>query len=365
MTRSAVRTRLSRLGSSPTGQARRAALPAVVVVVGLLAVAASTVVAAGIGQNPVPITDVIGSILHHLHLPIGPLPDQVGENTLWNVRLPRVVLALLVGAALGCAGAVLQGVFANPLAEPGIIGVSSGAAAGASGVIALAGVGVAGSAVAGGAFVGGLVTAAAVYLLSRSAGRTEVVTLVLTGISVNAFAGGLIAFFTFRATPTARDQIVFWQLGSLNRATWDQVFLVLGFVVVGVAAAMVIARRMDLLALGEYSARHLGVDVEALRRVAIVIVAVLTAAAVAFCGIILFVGLVVPHLMRLIVGPGHRVLVPAATLAGAVGLVLADLAARTLVDYADLPLGMLTSLVGGPVFLLLLRRTRSRRGGWT
>ncbi|GAA2065769.1 FecCD family ABC transporter permease [Williamsia deligens] len=358
----ALLTRVRRRGAAP--HARRVPL-AVVLVVGVLAVIASTVVAAAIGQNPVPVTEVIGSMLHHLHLPVGPLPDQVGENTLWNVRLPRVVLALLVGAALGCAGAVLQGVFANPLAEPGIIGVSSGAAAGASGVIALGGVGIAGYAVAGGAFAGGLVTAAAVYLLSRSAGRTEVVTLVLTGIAVNAFAGGLIAFFTFRATPTARDQIVFWQLGSLNRATWDQVWLVIGIVAVGIVAALAIARRMDLLALGEYSARHLGVDVEALRRVAIVIVALLTAAAVAFCGIILFVGLVMPHLMRLVVGPAHRVLVPAATLAGAVGLVLADLAARTLVDYADLPLGMITSLVGGPAFLYLLRRTRSRRGGWT
>jgi iron complex transport system permease protein len=340
-------------------------VPLVVVApVGLAILAVAVVVAAGIGQNHIPPLQVLGSLLHHLHITLGPLPDQVGENTLWNVRLPRVVLALVVGAALGCAGAVLQGVFANPLAEPGVIGVSSGAAAGASGVIAVGGLGVAGYAVAGGAFAAGLLTTGIVYLLSRSAGRTEVVTLVLTGIAVNAFAGGLIAFFTFSASPTARDQIVFWQLGSLNRATWDQVYLVVGLVVVGIIASMTIARRMDLLALGEYSARHLGVDVEGLRRVAVVIVAVLTAAAVSFCGIILFVGLVIPHLMRIVVGPAHRVLVPASALAGAILLVLADLAARTLVDYADLPIGMLTALVGGPVFLLLLRRTRSRQGGW-
>ncbi|MBJ7288663.1 MAG: iron ABC transporter permease [Williamsia sp.] len=348
-----------------TGPRLRRVGAAVVVPVGLVVLAFVVVLAAGIGQNHVPAVEVFGSLMHHLHIPVGPLPDQVGEDTLWNVRMPRVMLALLVGAALGCAGAVLQGVFANPLAEPGIIGVSSGAAAGASGVILVGGLGVAGYAVAGGAFAGGLVTTAIVYLLSRSAGRTEVITLVLTGIAINAFAGGLIAFFTFRASPTARDQIVFWQLGSLNRASWDQLFLVVGFVVVGIIASMVIARRMDLLSLGEYSARHLGVDVEALRRVAVVIVAILTAAAVAFCGIILFVGLVVPHLMRLVVGPAHRVLIPASVLAGSIGLVLADLAARTIVDYADLPIGMLTSLVGGPVFLILLRRTRARQGGWT
>ncbi|GAA4390334.1 FecCD family ABC transporter permease [Tsukamurella soli] len=325
------------------------------------AVAVAAVVSAGIGQNPVPLGQVIGSLLHHLHVPAGPLPDQTGEETLWSVRFPRVVLALLVGAALATAGAVLQGVFANPLADPGVIGVSSGAAAGAATVIAIGGLGVAGYAVAGGAFAAGMVTTSIVYVFARSGGRTEVVTLILTGIAVNAFAGGVIAWCTFRATPTARDQIVFWQLGSLNRATWSQVYLVAPFVAVGLVAALLLARRIDLLSLGEYSASHLGVDVERLRRYAVVVVAVLTAAAVSFCGIILFVGLVIPHLMRLLVGPRHATLIPASALAGALLLTITDLGARTLVGYADLPLGMLTSLVGGPAFLLLLRR--SMRGG--
>ncbi|NNG99139.1 FecCD family ABC transporter permease [Gordonia araii] len=328
---------------------------------------AMTVIAAlysmAIGQNPVPVSQVVGSLLHHVSIPLGPLPDQVGEDTLWQVRIPRVYLALAVGAALGCAGAVLQGVFANPLAEPGIIGVSSGAAAGASGVIAVGGLGAAGYFVAGGAFAAGLVTTLFVYLAARSAGRTQVVSLVLTGIAVNAFAGGLIAFFTYRATPAARDQIVFWQMGSLNRATMDQVLLVASLAVIGLAASFVLARRIDLLSLGEYTAGHLGVDVEKLRRWSVVIVALLTAAAVSFCGIILFVGLVVPHFMRLIVGPRHAVLIPASAVAGACLLTAADLASRTLVPYGELPLGMITSLVGGPVFLFLLRR-EMKRGGW-
>jgi len=333
-----------------------------------LAVATAVTVAVALyamatGQNPVPVAQVVGSLLHHISIPIGPLPDQVGEDTLWQVRIPRVYLALAVGAALGCAGAVLQGIFANPLAEPGVIGVSSGAAAGASGVIALGGLGAAGYFVAGGAFAAGLVTTAFVYLASRSAGRTQVVSLILTGIAVNAFAGGLIAFFTYRATPAARDQIVFWQMGSLNRATMDQVLLVAVLVVVGLAVSMAMARRIDLLALGEYTAGHLGVDVEKLRRAAVVVVALLTAAAVSFCGIILFVGLVVPHFMRLVVGPRHAVLIPASAIAGACLLTAADLAARTVVPYGELPIGLVTSLVGGPVFLLLLRR-EMKRGGW-
>ncbi|MFT3899910.1 MAG: iron ABC transporter permease [Gordonia sp. (in: high G+C Gram-positive bacteria)] len=323
-----------------------------------------TVYALAIGQNPIPVGEVVGSLLHHVSLPWGPLPSQGNEDTLWQVRVPRVYLALAVGAALGCAGAVLQGVFANPLAEPGVIGVSSGAAAGAAAVIAVGGLGAAGYYVAGGAFAAGLVTTLLVYLAARTAGRTQVVSLILTGIAVNAFAGGLIAFFTYRATPAARDQIVFWQMGSLNRATMDQVLLVAALVLVGLAASMLLARRIDLLSLGEYTAGHLGVDVEKLRRISIVIVALLTAAAVSFCGIILFVGLVVPHFMRLIVGPRHAVLIPASAIAGAGFLTAADLASRTLVPYGELPLGMITSLVGGPVFLLLLRR-EMKRGGWS
>jgi iron complex transport system permease protein len=157
---------------------------------------------------------------------------------------------------------------------------------------------------------------------------------------------------------------VFWQLGSLNGATWDAVTVVAILTAAGVAAAVLVAPRLDLLALGESAARHLGVDVERLRRTVIVIVAVLTTAGVAFTGIILFVGLIVPHVVRMVVGPGHRALVPVSAATGAVVLLAADVAARSLVDNADLPLGMLTSLIGAPFFFWLLRRTRARAGGW-
>ena len=338
-----------------------------IVVIGILVVLllALTIVSACVGQVPTSPAEVLGSIAHRLHLDIGPMPAHpAGEDVLWYVRFPRIVLAIVVGGALGCAGALLQGIFANPLAEPGVIGVSAGAAVGASTVIVIGGTFVAGWSVAAAAFCAGLLTTLLVYALARSGGRTEVVTLVLTGIAVNAFAGGLIAYLTFVATPTARDRIVFWQLGSLASATWESVAIVTPMAAVGIAAALAISSRIDLLALGESVARNLGVDVERLRQVAIVIVALLAAASVAFTGIILFVGLVVPHLMRMLVGPAHRILIPTSTLAGAIVLLAADIGARTLVANADLPLGMLTSLVGGPFFFWLLRRTRAEQGGW-
>lgn len=350
---------------TPTRPPRRRSRAAVTFAVAVTALLALAVTSAAIGQVPTTPAEVAGSIAHRIGLDWGPLPAHPsGDVTLWEVRFPRVLLAILVGAALATAGALLQGVFANPLAEPGVIGVSSGAAVGAGTVIVVGGAFVAAWSVAAAAFVGGLATTALVYLLSRSGGRTEVVTLVLTGVAINAFAGGLIAFLLFIASPAARDQIVFWQLGSLGGATWDAVAVVAVLTGCAVTAAVAVAPRLDLLALGESAARHLGVDVERLRRTVIVIVAILTTAGVAFTGIILFVGLIVPHVVRMLVGPGHRALIPVSAVVGAVVLLAADVAARSLVDNADLPLGMLTSLIGGPFFFWLLRRTRARSGGW-
>lgn len=362
-------------GASGGGSGPGAALPAVGrgrrraatwLMLGLgVALLVLTVISGMTGQVPVSPAEVLGSLMHHMGLDIGPMPSHPqGENTLWVVRFPRVMLAILVGAALACSGALMQGVFGNPLAEPGVIGVSAGAAVGACAVIVTAGSLVSGTWVAAAAFLGGLITTFVVYALSRSGGRTEVVTLVLTGIAVNAFAGGLLAFFTFVADPAAREQIVFWQLGSLGGATWGSVAIVAPIAVVGVTGAMLLRRQMDLLSLGERAAHHLGVDVERLRQIVIVLVALLVSAGVAFTGIIAFVGLVVPHLVRMVCGPSHRWLIPASTLGGAVVLLLADLVSRTLVANVELPLGMITSLVGGPFFFYLLRRTRSRQGGW-
>ncbi|MEV1096194.1 iron ABC transporter permease [Streptomyces sp. NPDC049952] len=318
---------------------------------------------AGLGAYDIPLGDVLSSLQHRVGLG-GQALDRVAESVLWNVRLPRVTLALLVGSSLGCAGALMQGVFGNPLAEPGVIGISSGAAVGAVASIALGLTFLGNWTITVCAFVSGLATVLLVYVLSRSGGRTEVVTLILTGIAVNAFAGALIGLFIFFADNAQITQITFWQLGSLSQATWPKVLAVLPCAALGLLVAPFHARKLDLLALGERPARHLGVDVERLRIVLVLVVALLTAAAVAVAGIISFVGLLVPHLLRMANGPGHRFLVPGSALGGALVLVAGDLAARTVADPAELPLGVLTALFGSPFFFWLLRRTRRRQGGW-
>lgn len=339
----------------------KVALFSVLTLVLLIAV----VISAGTGQLGIAPQEVLGSILHRLGIDWLPMPEHpAGDGTLWAIRFPRVAMAALVGAALAVAGLIMQAIFGNPLAEPGVIGISAGAAVGA-GVAIIFGFAMFGEwTVAVFAFAAGLIATLTVYIVSRAEGKTEVVTLVLTGIAVNAIAGAAIAFLTFLGDTQSREQIVFWQLGSLAGSRWSQVLIVAPVVAVGLIAAYVAARKLDLLSLGERNARHLGVNVEALRIIMIIVVALLTGAAVAFAGIISFVGLVIPHLMRMILGPAHLPLVTASVLGGAVLMTVADLAARTVVANADLPIGMLTALVGGPFFFWLLRRTRKRAGGW-
>jgi iron complex transport system permease protein len=274
------------------------------------------------------------------------------------------VLAVLVGASLAVAGAAMQGVFGNPLAEPGVIGVSSGAALGAVGSIVLGVTAFGQWSVTVAAFLGGLAATFTVYLLARSGGRTEVVTLVLTGIAINALAMAGVGAFTFVADDVQLRSITFWNLGSVGGATWPTVLAVLPFTVLGLVVLPRYARALDLFALGERGARHVGVETERVRIVVITLVALLTAAGVAATGVLTFVGLVVPHLVRLVAGPRHAVLLPASALGGAIVLVAADLVARTVAAPAEVPLGVLTALLGAPFFLWLLRRTRTRQGGW-
>ena len=352
----------ARLSALPSTRPARATALFVFLTVAL---AIMIVIAASRGQLTIPASEVVGSIMHRLGLDLGPMPTHPqGDNTLWQVRVPRVALAILVGASLATAGALMQGIFGNPLAEPSVVGVSAGAALAASIVIVFQLTFIGTWTVAFAAFIGGLVTTLLVYLLSRAGGRTEVVTLVLTGIAVNAVCSAGIALMMFLGDTQAREEIVFWQLGSLNGTRWPYVAVVAPLALVGIAGAMLMAARLDILSLGDRAARHLGINVERLRIGAIVLVALLTAAAVSFAGMIAFVGLVIPHLVRMVTGPGHRVLVPASALGGALLMVTADLVARTAVAYADLPIGMLTSLVGGPFFFWLLRRTRRTAGGW-
>ena len=326
----------------------------------------ATLVSAALGQMQIPIVEVLGSLCRKAGASCGAAASHVNADAaLWEVRFPRIALAVFVGAALAAAGAIMQGVFGNPLADPGIVGVSSGAAIGAS-LMIMTGL-AAGSAFAIpiGAFVTGVLTALLIYSISRSRGRTEVITLILVGVAVNAFGGAALALMTFTATTNQREQIVFWQMGSLSGALWESVFTVIPLLIIGLVFAFLVAGKLDLLSLGDDAARHLGLNIERLRIGSILIVSILTATAVAFAGIIGFVGLVVPHVIRMIMGPGHRVLVPASALGGALLLVVADTFARTAVPYAELPLGMLTAIIGGPFFFYLIKVSRkSGNGGW-
>ncbi|WP_415950683.1 FecCD family ABC transporter permease [Streptomyces sp. KLOTTS4A1] len=348
--------------SGRTGRTGRTA-PYLLTVGMLAGLVVVCLLSATVGAYEIPLGDVLASARHRIGLG-GTALDRVGESVLWNVRFPRIVLALLVGASLGCAGALMQGVFGNPLAEPGVIGVSSGAAVGAVASIAFGLTFLGTWTLPVFAFLGGLGTVFLVYAMARSGGRTEVVTLILTGVAVTAFGMAMIGLFIFFADNAEVTQITFWQLGSLAQATWPKVLAVLPWALAGLAIAPLYSRRLDLLALGERPARHLGVDVERMRLVLMVITALLTAAAVAVSGIISFVGLVVPHLLRLLAGPGHRFLIPGSALGGALVLAGADLAARTVAAPAELPLGVLTGLIGSPFFFWLLRRTRRKQGGW-
>ncbi|QIK64754.1 iron ABC transporter permease [Leucobacter viscericola] len=357
--RTAVVVRRSATGSRRTGT------KTVLFVVLVVALIAAILVSAGTGQLGIPPQEILGSLLRKIGIDWLPGPSHAnGDQTLWSIRFPRVAMAVLVGASLAVAGLIMQAIFGNPLAEPGVIGISSGAAVGA-GLAIVFGLTIFGEwTTAIFAFGAGLAATLIVYAMSRAEGKTEVVTLVLTGIAVNAIAGAAIALLTFLSDTQSREQIVFWQLGSLANSRWSQVMIVAPALAIGLCAAYFVARKLDLLALGERNARHLGVNVEVLRITMIFVVALLTGAAVAFAGIIAFVGLVIPHLMRMILGPAHLPLVTASALGGALLLTLADLGSRTIVPMADLPIGMLTALVGGPFFFWLLRRTRKRSGGW-
>ncbi len=331
---------------------------------------AAMLVSAIVGQFGVSAQEVVLSFLHGTWIPnpwfANPWPpiDATADAALWVIRFPRIVMAMGVGAALAVAGAVMQAVFGNPLAEPGVVGVSAGAAFGAAIAIVTGLLALGEWTIALLAFAGGLGATLLVYGVSRAGGRTEVVTLLLTGIAVNAFGGAGLAFLLFMAGSASREQIVFWQLGSLSGSLWREALLVLAVAAIGTVVAVLLGRRYDILALGERNARHLGIDVERLRFASIVLVALLTGAAVAFVGIISFVGLVVPHLMRMLLGPSHRALLVSSAFGGAFLIVVADLLARTLVEGAELPIGLLTSLIGGPFFFVLLWRQRRASGGW-
>lgn len=340
----------------------RPALP-LCLALGVLCVAAA---ALGLGMGPldIPPGRIAGSLLQPLGIAAGAAPAPQEQATILQIRLPRVVLALLIGAALAQAGAAMQGIFRNPLADPGLVGISSGAALAAVAVIVLGD-----SAglfevlpprfvLPAATFLGG---AAATWLVMRIAmvdGHTRVGTLLLSGLALNAIAGAGIGFFSHVASDSALRSVTFWMFGSLGKVGWAEIAVAAPLLLLPLLLIPRDARALNALLLGEAEAGHLGVNVEGLKRRLTLLVVLAAGSAVALAGIVAFVGLIVPHLVRLWSGPDHRGLLPASALLGALLLTLADTAARVVLAPTELPIGILTALVGGPFFFLLLLRRR-------
>jgi len=277
------------------------------------------------------------------------------------VRAPRVLVAALVGGGLAMGGAALQALFRNPLADPGVLGVSSGAALSAVVAINFGWAAVSSLALPVAAFVGAGAASLLVMRMAAREGRLSLATILLAGIAVNALCGaGVSAVITFARRYEALRDIVFWMMGGLDARSWQHVAMVLPAAAVGTAGLMALARDLNVLSLGTHEAQGLGVDVGRTRWAVLALVALLAGAAVSVAGVIGFVGLVVPHILRLLLGPDNRRLLPASLLGGATFLVLADLVARTMARPVELRVGLVTSLVGGPFFLFLLHRHRAR-----
>ena len=318
-----------------------------------------------LGPVSLPLIDTLRAGLRLLGLPVAGDNLQQAELILGQIRVPRTLLGLAVGAVLALSGVAMQGLFRNPLADPGLVGVSSGAALGAA--IAI----IAGASLGGMppvlepyvlsifAFTGGLAVTGIDYRLGRREGQTSVGVMLLAGVAMTALAGSIIGLFTYLADDAALRTLTFWNLGTLNGASYARLWPLLLVCVLVILWLPRRARALNALLLGESEARHLGVEVERLKRELILCIALGVGAAVAAAGLIGFVGLVVPHLVRLIAGPDHRVVLPASALAGASLLLFADVFARLVLAPAELPIGIVTAFIGAPFFLFLLVRGRT------
>ncbi|GAA2695434.1 iron ABC transporter permease (plasmid) [Streptomyces coelicoflavus] len=318
------------------------------------------IVAIGVGAVNVPVGDVWHIVVHHVTgsgtAPADPALDQI----VWNFRAPRVVLAALAGAGLAVSGAVLQSAVSNPLADPTVLGFSYGATLGAVLAITLGGsVAAAGLGVSTAAFLGAMVAGALVFALGQRRGRMAPTRLVLAGVAVGYVFLSATSFVQLHASPNELRTVLFWTLGSVAGAQWDQLPTVAVVVIATTVLLTLFGRRLNVLLAGDESATALGVDVNRLRIVLLVLSALLTGTVIAVAGGIGFVGLMIPHLVRLSTGADHRRLLPLTALLGAVYLVLVDLLSRTLDRPNELPLGILTALLGAPFFLWLLRRNKA------
>ncbi|AWB43854.1 iron ABC transporter [Paenibacillus sp. CAA11] len=335
--------------------------------IGLALLVLTLLVCVGVGSVSLPLGEIARILLHKIPgigSLITPDWDIASERIIVQVRLPRVLLGLLAGAALAAAGAAFQGVLRNPLADPFTLGVSSGSSLGAAVLIffgwqySVAGI----FTLPLVAFVTGAATLGVVLWLSRENGRMPTESLILSGVVMQSFLGAVVAFLT-AMSKRAVNEILYWTMGGLNLRGWSYVAILLPYAAAGTLLLWTQARKLNLLALGERQAAHSGLHVERTKLFVLVVATLMTAAAVSVSGVIGFVGLVIPHMIRLLVGPDYRLIMPLSVLGGGIFMMWSDLAARTVLSPTEIPLGVVTAFVGAPFFAYLLNRRRKQREG--
>lgn len=330
----------------------------------VVAVVVSAVFSVAIGSVTIP-PSTVGSVIGDRTgvIPVAePGWTASQENIVWVLRLPRVLAGIAIGAALSVAGAAIQGLVRNPLADPYLLGISSGASAGAAGYILFGfGAGVGATALAGSAFIGAVVAISLVFLVSRAGGRLIPARLIFAGIAVGFALTALTNLMVFLSS--SRDgarAVLFWTLGSLNQSRWDSLALLWVITIGCIVVLWVWSRRFDAISLGDDTARTLGTHPTRFRTISVAVVAIMVAVSVSVSGAIGFVGLVIPHICRMLVGSSHRILIPTCALFGALVLIWADTLARSIVAPAELPLGILTALLGTPLLIILIHRMNTR-----
>ncbi|MDR9856167.1 iron ABC transporter permease [Paenibacillus sp. VCA1] len=335
--------------------------------IGLVLLVLTLLICLGIGSVALPVKDIALIVLHRLPWVkelIHPTWNPSFEQIIIMVRLPRVLLGMLVGAALAVAGAGFQGVLRNPLADPFTLGVSSGSAVGAS-ILIFCGMQyslIGAWTLPAVAFVTGSATLWGVMALARERGKIPTNSLILSGVVMQSFLGAVVSFLTAMSKETV-NEILYWTMGGLSLRGWSYTAILLPYFLVGLLLVWSRARSLNLLSLGERQAAHLGVNVEGLKMMVLLVSTLLTAAAVSMAGVIGFVGLVIPHVIRLIVGSDYRLLVPLSAIGGGIFMVWADTLARTLLAPTEIPLGVVTAFVGAPFFGYLLYRSKKQRKG--
>lgn len=318
-----------------------------------------------IGPMQIPPLTIIEVFLNKFGLVTGDWSPMV-EAVVMEIRTPRIILAALVGGGLAIAGAAMQGLFKNPMAEPYVLGMSSGAAVGAASVMVL-GIGsetFSAIAIQVMAFLGAVITIFIVYGIARTEGKVPVETLLLAGIAMSAFLYSVVSFLKLIAPDEALKDVVLWLMGSFSMARWNEVYVVIPILLIGIVGLYAFSRELNALQFGDEAALYLGVKVETIKKIVLVFAALITATAVSVSGIIGFVGLIIPHIVRILIGADHHILLPSSALMGAIFLILADTLARTVVSPAEIPIGIITAFVGAPYFVYLLRRKKKAMSWW-